>query len=212
MQTMTEIALEKAEQGLFTHPEAAIWVAGTPDRLHSLIKRALGAGEIVRLRRGFYCLADRYLKQKPNPFVLAQRIYGPSYISMESALSCHGWIPEATYGVTSTSMERSCEFETPLGRFGFVRVPQVTFYEEVSRAEDEAGNSFFLSTPLKALADYVYTHACDWSTSRPLRESLRIEESSLATITSSALERLAGNYASDRVRRFLEGLGKEAAP
>jgi hypothetical protein len=98
---------------------------------------------------------------------VAQRIHGPGYISLETALSHHAWIPEAVYAVTSASLDRSNEFDTPPGHFSFTRVPQETLYAEVSRVEKEDGDSFLLASPLKALADYVYVHKCDWNRSIP---------------------------------------------
>lgn len=208
MQRLTEIALEKAVDGVFTRPEVACWVGGSQNRQFALIKRALGAGEILRVHRGLYCLAAKYLRQKLDPFVLAQRIYGPSYISLETALSHHGWIPEAVYAITSVCMDRSREFDTPLGHFSFARVPQRALYAEVARVETEAG-SFLLAAPLKALADYIYVHKNDWDSARPVIQSLRVDEENLASVDSQAFDRLASNYASLRVRRFLEGLRKD---
>ena len=212
MHTLTEIALEKSRSGVFTRPEVACWVGGSPGRQFSLLKRALAAGEIVRIHRGLYCLASKYLRQKITPLVLAQRIRGPSYISLETALSCHGWIPEAVYAVTSASMDRSREVDTPLGRFSFSRVPQETFYVEVTRVEAEDAGSFLLASPLKALADYVYVHKCDWRSARPGVESLRVDEASLVGVAASSFETLLANYSSRRVRRFLEGLRKDLMP
>ncbi len=196
-------------RGVFTQPEVACWVGGSPDRQYSLLKRALAAGEVVHIRRGLYCLATRYQQRKPDPFVLAQRLYGPCYVSLESALSHYGWIPEAAYAVTSTSLARSREFDTPLGRFSFSRVPQKTLFAEVQRIEGGDGSSFFLASPLKALADYVYVHQCDWDSAQPLVKSLRIEPDVLGELTAADFDRLLPNYASRRVRRFLEGLRKE---
>jgi hypothetical protein len=209
MQTLTEIALEKADRGLFTRHEMDCWMKGSPDRQFSLLKRALAAGEVVRVHRGLYALSEKYLPEKIDPLVLAQRIHGPSYISLETALSRHGWIPEAVYTITSVSMDRSREFDTPLGRFSFTRVPQETFYAAVDRVENDRGGGFLLASPLKALADYVYSHKCDWNSSRPVVESLRADESSLAGIAGGEFEALEGNYSSLRVRRFLKGLRKE---
>jgi len=209
MQNLTEIALEKAARGVFTRPEVACWTGGSPDRQFSLLKRAVAAGEVVRIHRGLYCLAAKYLRQKIDPLVLAQRIYGPSYISLETALSYHNWIPEAVYAVTSTSLDRSREFDTPMGRFSFTRVPQKTFYAEVKRVEKEGGGSFLLASPLKALADYVYAHRCDWNSARPVVESLRVDESSLAAADLPSFDRLLANYTARRVRRFLKGLRKD---
>ena len=212
MQTLTEIALEQADRGVFTRQEIDFWSPGSPDRQFSLLKRALAAGEVVRVHRGLYALAAKYLREKIDPLALAQRIYGPSYVSLETALSCHGWIPEAVYAITSVSMDRSREVDTPLGRFSFSRVPQETFYVEVTRVEAEDAGSFLLASPLKALADYVYMHKCDWRSARPVVESLRVEEASLAGVDASSFEMLLANYSSRRVRRFLEGLRKDLMP
>jgi len=211
MQTLTEIALEKAVDGVFTRPEAACWTGGSQGRQFSLLKRALRAGEIVRIHRGLYCLADKYLPRKVDPLALAQRICGPSYLSLETALSHHGWIPEAVYAITSASLGRSQEFDTPLGRFSFARVPQATFYAEVARVAPGFGGGFLLASPLKALADYVYVHKQDWSSARPVAESLRVDRGVLAGVQPEAFDRLLANYRSRRVRRFLEGLRKELA-
>jgi hypothetical protein len=212
MQRLTEIAFEKADHGIFTRAEVACWVGGSRERQFSLVKRALASGEITHVRRGLYCLAPKYLRGKIDPRVLAQRICGPSYISLETALSYHGWIPEAVYAITSTSLDRSREFDTPLGRFSFTRVPQTTFYAEVSRVENEPGSSFLLASPLKALADYVYTHKQDWNCARPVIESLRVDEGLLAGVEIEACDLLLANYPALRVRRFLKGLRKGIKP
>jgi hypothetical protein len=219
MQRLTETALEKSDTGNFTLMEVARWAGGSSDRQFALLKRALKSGEVMRIHQGLYCLASKYLRRKPDPLVLAQRIHGPSYISLEMALSYHGWIPEAVYAVTSASMDRSREFETPFGHFSFTRIPQKVFYTEVARIEKEGGGkneqgfhaveSFLMASPLKALADYVYAHKLDWVSVGPVIESLRVDESSLAGIKVETFERLLTNYSSARVRRFLEGLRKD---
>ena len=219
MQKLTETVLEKSETGIFTLMEFARWVGGSSNRRFALLKRALKLGEVIRIHRGLYCLGSKYLRQKPDPLVLAQRIYGPSYISLETALSYHGWIPEAVYAITSASMDRSREFETPLGQFSFTRIPQKVFYTEVTRIEKGsssknepgfyASEAFLIASPLKALADCVYAHNLDWVSAGPVIESLRVDESSLAGIKFETFERLLANYSSRRVRRFLEGLRKD---
>jgi hypothetical protein len=225
MQKLTEIALVKADSGVFSRMEISCWLGGSLDRQFGLLKRALKAGEVVRVHRGLYCLAGKYLRGKIDPLVMAQRIHGPSYISLETALSRHGWIPEAVYTITSVCLDRSREFETPLGRFSFTRIPQVTLYTGVVTVcrdggglEDGSGYGrpgvfsreiFLLASPLKALADYVYVHKCDWTSSLPVVESLRVEESLLKRIEREAFDSLAGNYSSRRVQRFLEGLRRE---
>jgi hypothetical protein len=212
MQRLTEIALQRALTGVFSRAEVACWLGGTSDRQFNLTKRALASGEVVHLRRGLYCLADRFLRDKTDPLVLAQRVYGPSYISLETALSYHGWIPEAVYTITSTSLDRSREFATPLGPFSFSRVPQRVFYTQVARVEKQASQSFLLASPLKALVDYVYVRKHDWRSVRPVVESLRVDEALLAGIDGVVFEELLNNYSSFRVHGFLKGLRKELKP
>jgi len=219
MQKLTETVLEKSDIGTFTLMELARWVGGSSDRQFALLKRALKSEEIIRIHRGLYCLASKYLRSKIDPLVLAQRIYGPSYVSLETALSYHGWIPEAVYAITSTSLGRSREIETPLGHFSFTRVPQKVFYTSVIRIEKNvgytsepslySGESFFVASPLKALTDYIYVHRLDWISADPIIDSLRVDESSLSGIGAEDLNLLLANYTSRRVLRFLEGLRKD---
>jgi len=217
MQRLTETILEKSDTGAFTLLELSQWVGGTSNRQFALLKRALKAGEVIRIHRGLYCLAPKYLRRKPDPMVFAQAIHGPSYISLETALSYHGWIPEAVYAITSASMDRAREFETPLGYFSFTRIPQKVFYTEVTRIEKQngsetglrAGESFLIASPLKAMADYVYAHRLDWASTGPVIESLRVDESSLTSIHLEIIDSLIDNYFSRRVQRFLKGLRKD---
>jgi hypothetical protein len=207
MQKITELALGRVPWGFFTRAEAATWLGVSTAALDALLKRAVQAGEILRIRRGLFCLTRRFLAAPPNPLGLAQLVYGPSYLSSETALSWHGWIPEAVQAVVSTGLGRSREFVTPLGTYAFQRVPQQSLMSGVQRIAEPAPHvSYFMARPLKALADYVYTHHCDWRDTGPLRGSLRIEEDALANLSAADFDELQGQYRSGRVRRFLDGL------
>ena len=195
----------KAPTAVFTQSDVTALVGGTDFSRHGLIKRAMSAGEILNIRRGLYCLAPEFQKKPVSVYSLAQRIYGPSYISMETALSHHGWIPEAVYACTCASFGHSKEFETPLGVFNYKRVPQHTFFLGVQRCNDENGNVFFMASPVKALADYLYVHQLNWSGIDEPIGSLRINEDELTCVTAEELEALLDNYSNGRVKRFLTG-------
>ncbi len=209
MQTITEIAIQRAERGVFIREQAALWVGSRSARLDGLLKRAVARDEIWRVHRGLYCLSDRYFLGRINPLELAQRAHGPSYISLESALSYHGWIPEAVHAITSVSLGRSRNFESPVGLFSFSRVPQCRFLAGVRRIREEGGSAFFLATPLKALADYVYVHQCDWRSSTPVVDSLRIDPEFLAELGGELFDEVLSTYKPGRVSRFLIGLRKD---
>ena len=209
MQTITEIAIENAHGSVFTRGEASLWADNDGPRLDALLKRATGAGEIVRIRRGLFVLSPRYRHDPIHLFVLAQLIHGPSYISLESALAHHGWIPEAVYTLANVTLKRSRVFDTPLGRFSYTRIPQEPLYAGVQRLELPATGCFFMASPLKALADYVYVNRCDWTGLTPLLGSLRIDEAELATLTGTMFDILSDVYRTGRVCRFLAGIRKE---
>ena len=211
MQPLTEMALMRAPSGVFTRSEVAAWAGGSPDRHFGLLKRALASGEIVRIHRGLYCLSPRHLAQPIDTLALAQRVHGPSYVSLETALAEHGLIPEAVRAITSVTLCRAREFDTPLGCFSFVRVPQRILYAGVQRVAGTGSGAYLLASPLKALADYVYVHKRDWDSAKPLRSSLRIDEEDVAGLRASAFDELLKNYPSRRIVRFLEGLREDVS-
>lgn len=197
--------------GVFTQADVSVAVAGSEFSRHGLVKRAVASGEILSIRRGLYCLAPRYQKNPVSAYALSQRVYGPSYISLEMALSYHGWIPEAVYAYTCASFGNAKEFNTPLGIFSYKRVPQQTFYAGVERCVDPYGNVFFMASPVKALADYVYVHRLNWTGVDEASTSLRIETEHLAAAEPEQLDILADNYSNGRVKRFLSSW-KEVLP
>ncbi len=214
MQTVTEMAIERATRGVFTRDQAALWAGNRGARLDALLKRAVARREVWRIRRGLYCLSDRYTERRVDPLELAQRLHGPSYVSLETALSYHGWIPEGVQAITSAALGRSRSFDTTVGLFSFTRVSQRRFLAGVRRilmgGEGRvAGSAFFLATPLKALADLVYVQRRDWRTAAPVVENLRVEEESLAPLTGELFDEVMSAYKPGRVLRFLTGLRKD---
>ncbi|OGF67688.1 MAG: hypothetical protein A2Y62_11225 [Candidatus Fischerbacteria bacterium RBG_13_37_8] len=209
MNKLTEKFFEIAPYGYFTYQEVATLFPESEDKRYGLIKRAIAGGEIIHIRRGLYCLAPKYQKKSVNLYALAQHIYGPSYISLESALSWHNWIPEAVYSLTSVSSGKSKEFKTPFGAFSYNRVPQKVFYTGVKRLTDDVGDVFFMAIQMKALADYVYVYKKNWAGLKPALDSLRIEPEEFESVTLDCFDLLIENYTSRRVRKFLNGARKD---
>jgi len=209
MKRLTEKVFECLLYSDFSNEDVVTLFPDSEDSRYGLVKRAIASGEVIHIRRGLYCLAPKYQKKKVNLYSLAQRIYGPSYISLESALSWHGWIPEAVYTLTSVSFSKSKEFKTPLAVFSYNRVTQKVFYAGVERLTDQEDNAFLMATPLKALADYVYVYKKDWAGIEPAAESLRIEREEFESVTNEQINSLIENYNSRRIKKFLKGLKKD---
>jgi hypothetical protein len=89
-------------------------LGGRDARRYGLVNRALKDGSLRRLKRGVYVLNSRYRKEPLHPFAVAQSLHPGSYVSFETALSYHGWIPEAVFTTASvTPGRKTLSFDTP---------------------------------------------------------------------------------------------------
>jgi len=75
--------------------------------------------ELIRVKKGLYVLGEPYKKNHFYRETLSNLIYGPSYISLEYALSFYGMIPERTETITAITNKRNKIFSTPVGRFTY---------------------------------------------------------------------------------------------
>lgn len=110
-------------------------------------------GYVKKLRQGFYIFSDLEINEK-TLFTLANRIYEPSYISHEMALSIYGLIPEAVYGVTSVTSQNTKNIKTPVGDFIYRHIqPELMFGYEL---REHNGHHYRLAEIEKAVLDYLY--------------------------------------------------------
>jgi hypothetical protein len=210
MQTLTEyIAASALAERILDEQQLDRLVEGSDQRRYNLVNRALKAGELIRLRRGLYVLADRYRRTPVHPFALAQRIEPGSYVSLESALAWHGWVPEAVHTVTSVLPGRKRK-DYRHDRFGlFTYRPLATrpgaFLEQVKRIQAD-GQTFLLAAPLRALMDLVCLRKMEWQELDWLEHGLRIDSEVWREVTSAELHALKAVYRHQRVQRFLQEL------
>lgn len=120
-------------------------------------KRLERKGEIIRLKKGMYVVSPQISRTEQSPFLLANHIYGPSYVSMQTALRFYGLIPETVYVVQSMTTGAARSFENRLGSFRYLHTP-ANYYNIGVSIKEEIGTSFMIATPEKALCDLmVYT-------------------------------------------------------
>jgi hypothetical protein len=169
------------------------------DRITAL----LAGGELVRLRKGLYVLGERYRRQPLVREQLANLVYGPSYVSLEYALSRHGLIPERVDEVTSLTTGEHRRFVTPLGVFSY-RATTVRRYAPGVEWHGDGVARYLMASPEKALADKV---ASDRRLGRPtsagmrayLLEDLRIDADRATSLDVPRLQAIAHAYRSYRV-------------
>ena len=155
------------------------------DKVYELLK----SGMLLSIKKGLYIAGPSINSQKPEPFLIANHILGPSYISLDSALSYHGLIPERVYEISSVTTKASRKFSTPVGIFSYtnLQLPYYSFGIQQLRLSDE--QNAMIASPEKALFDKVVTtpgiilrsqkNAFDY-----LVEDLRIDEDSLKKLNT----------------------------
>ena len=159
---------------------------------------------IIRVKKGLYVFGEIWRKHQVATELLANLIYGPSYLSLEYALSYHGLIPEQVTACTSVSIGRSRAFDTPLGRFSYRKIAPRAYSIGFTRIELETGDAFLMALPEKALADKVVAERQGGLRSRRamldyLLENQRIEEHSLRGLSIKLLHDIAECYGSPKV-------------
>lgn len=110
-------------------------------------------GYIKMIRRGYYAFSGLEINESVL-FLIANKIYTPSYVSMEMALSHYSLIPEAVYGITSVASRKTNHFKTDFGEFIYRHIkPQLMFgYKLISYI----GHNFKIAEPEKAILDFFY--------------------------------------------------------
>ena len=112
-------------------------------------------GKLIRLKRGLYVVSPDVSKQLLSIEMIANHIYGPSYVSKESALRYYGLIPEQVYTVCSMTSNRSKKFENPIGNFDYITVDEKYYPIGIIQQISENRYTFLIASPEKALCDMI---------------------------------------------------------
>lgn len=111
-------------------------------------------GYLVKIKQGYYTLSGKDLNRNFLYYV-ANRIYSPSYISLEMALSFYNLIPEEVFLITSVSTKKTNNFNTPLGNFNYRHI-KPSIYFGYKLLDYEKKHNVIIAEPEKALLDYLY--------------------------------------------------------
>ena len=158
-------------------------------------------------KKGIYHKIVKGLYESENdvsPLLLAGAVYGPSYVSFETALSFWGMIPEKVFAVTSatTGKNRTKRFESGFGTFLYRDVSQEAFPFEIYIKSID-GRNFLISGREKALCDILYREKPLHSVKRLKEfffENLRIEESDFTALDFTVIQDLCPLYKSTNVK------------
>ena len=212
---MKILKLKKAlKTTIFTHEEIAHLLKDEVSNVNAKISYMTKQGILIRLKKGLYSFSALYQEDSVDSIVLANRLYAPSYVSFEYALSYYGVIPERVYEVTSATLHAKKLFETPLGRFSYRPIPLDVYALGVDWLYDEQDGGKFVATPEKALCDKI---RADRGLGRLNQEKmkdyllydLRIEWEALMTLDVRLVEAIAHKYKSYNLKNLSSFLKKE---
>jgi predicted transcriptional regulator of viral defense system len=110
-------------------------------------------GYIQKIRREYYCLQER-TKDENFLFFTANKIYSPSYVSMESALAFYNFIPEGVFMTTSLSTRNTASYSTPVGDYLYYNIKPSLFFGY--RLIQVNGFSIKIAEPEKVILDFLY--------------------------------------------------------
>lgn len=131
----------------------AFYPAGKPETLKKYVFRWKKKGWIAGLRKGLYELTFPADLKIPDLY-LANKLYDPSYVSLETALSIYGIIPEIAMAVMSVTSKPTRRFKNKHGMFYYRTIQPKAFCGY--RVEKYGGYDVFIAEPEKAFADYLY--------------------------------------------------------
>ena len=112
-------------------------------------------GFIIRVKRDLYVVSKKVHQQEISSELVANHLYRPSYISLETALSYYGLIPERVYSMRSICTKLHKQYETQLGYFEYIKVPERYFSIGIGQEMINNSYSFLIASPEKALCDKI---------------------------------------------------------
>jgi len=159
------------------------------DKISELLKRK----ELISVRRGLYITGPNMDLPTPEPFLIANHLRGPSYVSLESALSYWNMIPERAYEISSVTIKTSKLYQTPVGRFSYQRLQTPYYSYGIKNIVYSPKQTMLVASPEKALCDKValtpkiYLRSIK-QTREFLLEDLRMDSEVLSTLDTKVIE------------------------
>ena len=130
--------LKKRNIQLFTPLEFQRIFKSSYNNAKSFINRSVKRGLFIKFRNGLYALSNTDIPK----FFIANKLYDPSYISFETALSYHHIIPEIVYTISSVTTKASREFKTKEGNFLFHRIKRLMDRKRAAMAWPQTHSNF----------------------------------------------------------------------
>ncbi len=121
------------------------------DKIKNMVKN----GDIIRVKKELYITGDLYRETDISLELFANTIYGPSYVSLDWALSLYNLIPEKVYEITSITSKQDKKYMTPIGRFSYIKGHPSLYPIGIMIKQNNDHTCFMIATKEKALCDKI---------------------------------------------------------
>lgn len=187
-----EKELKKRDIRVFTPLEFQRIFEVSYNNSKSFINRNLKRGLLIKLKNGLYALSG----VNTPKFFIANKLYAPSYVSFETALSYYNIIPETVYAVLSVTTKATREFEAEESNFIFHKVKKEAFFGYIPKRIDNI--VVLIAEPEKALLDYLYFVL--------LRKKSFNDRLNIKNISKIKLLKYAEHFKKDKLIQLIKGL------
>lgn len=158
------------------------------DKIDELVKQQM----LLQIKRGLYIAGPKLSIALPEPFLIANHLYGPSYISLDAALSYWGLIPERVYEISSVSTNKSKTYKTVIGRFSYKYMPLPYYSFGIKQVALTKKQTVLMASPEKALCDKIIDTSgvllrSVKQTVELLMEDFRIDKEMLRNLDATAI-------------------------
>jgi hypothetical protein len=150
------------------------------DKIHELTRQEF----LIPLKRGIFLPGPRLKMPMPESFLISNHLWGPSYVSLESAMSYWGLIPERVYETTAVTTKLVKKYSTSIGRFSYTKLPLPYYAMGIKQVALTPRQHILIASPEKAICDKIITTSGILLRSKKqtlefLIEDLRIDETDL---------------------------------
>lgn len=122
---------------------------------HNKVSALEKRGDLIRLKQGLYVTHPDVSQKTLSLFLIGNNLYGPSYISLQSALRYYGLIPEHVFTICSMTTKPTQIFHNSLARFEYVHTDAEVFPIGLREVVIAEGMSVLMASPEKALCDLI---------------------------------------------------------
>lgn len=159
------------------------------DKINELVKQ----GMLLQIKRGLYIPGPNLDLKAPEPFLIANHLYGPSYVSLDAALFYWGLIPERVFEISSVTCKKATKYQTEEGVFSYTTLPLPYYSYGINQVVLTPKQTVLLASPEKAICDKIISTAglilrSKMQTVSYLIEDLRIEKERLKRLDTEAMQ------------------------